>query len=169
MDKYNRKLNESLFLAEFYNHIKLFGFKKTGKTFWKNKNDIKFLINFQKSQWDTLFYINIGFYFESLKPLEKKVPKDYEWHFCNRINSLIEMPKVSLEKLTNYNLPEEKIVISVNELFSYFKNDIIPLMDKIGNYSYLKNNFSDSATFKGFIIQNLKSSDFLNFFQKKSN
>jgi len=160
--------NEKLYLSEFSRHIKPFGFKKSGKIFWKNEGDIKVLINFQKSQWGASFYINIGFYFESLSSLDKKVPKDYDWHFCSRIDSLIEMQKTSLDKLSYFDIPDAKIVVYVEELFDYFKKDIIPLIENIGNYSYLKSNFYETGKFEGFIIQNIKSSDLLKFIQSKS-
>jgi hypothetical protein len=74
------------------------GFKKSGLSFHRRTTDSKQVINFQLSRGNTSqecrFYVNVGIAFDALfvlanKPIPKK-PKEYECHFRQRLEKLVD-------------------------------------------------------------------------------
>ncbi len=75
--------------------LKVNGFGKKGMNFYKKKDDLIFLFNFQSSQGNTFeqtkFYINCGIHSTKIDEVIGKTkllePKEYECYFRNRISS----------------------------------------------------------------------------------
>lgn len=90
-EKFNQLLKDTIkpFLKEN-------GFIKKGMNFYRKKDEMIYLINFQNSQGNTFeqtkFYINCGVHSTKIDTiigkLELPEPKEYECYFRNRISSI---------------------------------------------------------------------------------
>ena len=74
------------------------GFTKNGLNFYKNTPEFIYVVNFQKSSYNTAFetrfYVNCGIYGAFVGAATGKQtdlkPKEYECHFRERISSIID-------------------------------------------------------------------------------
>jgi len=119
--------------------LKSYGFSKKGMNFYRRKDDLIFLFNFQNSQGNsfdqTKFYINCGIHSTNIDKVIGKVelsePKEYECYFRNRISSIIQ------SKNDCYFITEET---DINTLSLTINNDlktVVAMFDNIKSTSDL--------------------------------
>ncbi|MFC4163727.1 DUF4304 domain-containing protein [Epilithonimonas zeae] len=135
--------------------LKSNGFSKKGLDFLKKKDDLIFIINFQKSRGNSFdeskFYINCGIHSTIIDQIigRKKTldPKEYECHFRSRISTIIqsETDRYSIVEETDLEISAENIssdLKAVINLFDSIKNtnDLTDLMiakNGLNNYEEL--------------------------------
>lgn len=71
------------------------GFKRKGKTFYRLKNDLYQLINFQRSNWSDLVYVNVAFWPTVLG--EPEHHREHLWPIRGRIGPILKK-KISDEE-----------------------------------------------------------------------
>ncbi|MGX7666690.1 DUF4304 domain-containing protein [Flavobacterium pedocola] len=132
--------------------LKQNGFTKKGMNFYKRKDDLIFLINFQNSHGNTFdqteFYVNCGIHSTNIDKVigrgELLEPKEYDCYFGTRISSITKSPNdgyIITEEtdLHPLNLTINKDLKAVIVMFENVKqtSDLTDLMiDKNGLNNY---------------------------------
>lgn len=83
----------SAFATQLAPDLKMRGYKKSGPTWRRKKDDTIQVLNLQKSQWGDSFYVNIGLYLIALG--EEEQPTEYRCHVRCRAERL--MPEEHFE------------------------------------------------------------------------
>lgn len=115
--------------------LKSNGFSKKSLDFLKKKDDLIFIINFQKSHGNsfegTKFYINCGIHSTTIDQIigrkEPSDPKEYECYFRSRISSIIQ------SEIDRYTVVEETDLEILAENISSDLTAVINLFDSIKN------------------------------------
>lgn len=121
-------------LQYFKDFFKLKGFKKKGNIFWK-ENDYKNLMfcEFQPSYFSNIFYLNFGVYYKNKNENISDI-KSHIWHFESSFNRIIkEIDPTAL----NYDIEDGLL----NEIFDKIQSRILPELENIASFSYMKDNF----------------------------
>lgn len=131
--------------------LKESGFTKKALTFYKKKEDLVFLFNFQKSagnsSFQTKFYINCGIHSAMIdRKIEKPEliePKEYECHFRERISSITNNPEYGYIITGGIDLHElsRQVVTDLKKAIVFFDkvnttSDLADLMAKQGLSNY---------------------------------
>lgn len=77
----------SVFAAQLAPDLKARGYKKSGPTWRRRKDDAIQVLNLQKSQWGDSFYVNVGLYLTALG--EEEQPTEYRCHVRCRAERLV--------------------------------------------------------------------------------
>jgi hypothetical protein len=135
--------------------LKTNGFAKKGMNFYRKKDDLIFLFNFQNSQSnsfrETKFYINCAIHSTKIDKVigktERSEPKEYECYFRDRISSITQSINDGYFLKENTDLPNLSLTIitdlkTVILMFDNIQstNDLIDLMineNGLNNYSEL--------------------------------
>ena len=135
--------------------LKANGFSKKGMNFYKTKNDLIFLFNFQNSHGNsydqTQFYINCGIYSiridKVLERTEIVEPKEYDCYFRSRISSITMSPHDGylIREETDLNNLSLAVASDLKTAISTFDNiqstnDLTDLMiskNRLSNYKEL--------------------------------
>ena len=127
------------------------GFTKKSLTFYKKKEDLVFLFNFQKSggntSFQTKFYINCGIHSATIDGIIEKPeliePKEYECHFRKRISSITNNPEDGYIITGGIDLHElsRQVVTDFKKAIDFFDkvnttSDLADLMAKQGLSNY---------------------------------
>jgi len=115
-DKFNILISETIKPL-----LKTYGFRKKGLTFYKQADELIFVINFQNSQGNTfektIFYINCGIYSslidKTIDKIQLNEPKEYECHYKKRISQITKVQKDEFEIDDNSVL--EELIAKVEE------------------------------------------------------
>ena len=139
------------------------GFTKNGLNFYKNTPEFIYVVNFQKSSYNTAFetrfYVNCGIYGAFIDVATGKEtiskPKEYECHFRDRISSIIDSKAAYYEINENSNTVAlcENLTSDLMAVFIFFdeiktERNLIDLMlnrndlaviDQLFEYLLIKN------------------------------
>jgi hypothetical protein len=135
--------------------LKKHGFGKKALTFYKQIDDLIFVINFQNSQGNsfeqTRFYINCGIYSilidKTVDKIQLKEPKEYECHYRKRISHITKEKKDCYEIDNNTDLEtltkkvKEDILIALTHFDKV--NNTNDLTDLMINENEFGNNIFD--------------------------
>ena len=157
------------------------GFSKSALNFYKNTSNFIYVINFQKSSYNTAFetrfYVNCGIYGAFIDAATGKEtiskPKEYECHFRDRISSIIDSKAAYYEINENTDTIAlcENLASDLTAVFRFFdeiksERNLIDLMldrnglaviDQLFEYLLIKNE------------QEILTSQALNLFEKYGN
>lgn len=133
-DKFNLLINDTIKPL-----LKTFGFRKKALTFYKQIDDLIFVLNFQNSQGNsygqTKFYINCGIYSslidKTVDNVQLNEPKEYECHYRKRISGITK------EKIDGYEIDNNS---DLEALTQKIKEDILIALnhyDKVNTTSNL--------------------------------
>lgn len=154
-EKFNNLINETIKPL-----LKSNGFSKKSLDFHKRKDDLIFLINFQKSHGnsfdETKFYINCGIHSTTIDQIigrkENSDPKEYECHFRSRISALIESEtdRYSIAEETDLEILAENISSDLKSVINRF--DSIKNTDDLTNLMIAKNGLSNYEELFEFLL-----------------
>lgn len=139
-------------------------FKRSGRTWFKESQNVTKLINFQSSKITNNFYLNIGLYFNEYENSQLNSVSDIpSWHFSARYNLLIKYLNPEMENVDSRNVNLIKDIESIPSSMSHY---IIPFLNQISKYDYLVDNFHTSHLFLSNIIWvHADQKDIFNFFK----
>ena len=129
--------------------LKLQGFRKNARNFYREHDNRIDVINIQASKWNEgdcgQFTVNIGVYFPSIAnitddTLVKGLPKEYECTIRSRIGQLTEQNK---DFWWSINSSANEAVIS-SDLASKVESCCLPWLDKMSNLENVKNSLVKS-------------------------
>jgi len=162
--------NKKTVLDKLDDLLKPNGFKRNGNTwYFRGKNDVLILINFQKSVYSSSFYLNFGVYFEKLAGIKTKPPAVYDWQFAMIYDTLMlflnpKIEKDSIPSTIPLNVPEDQIKQNLIIISSNIETYILPFLQKLTDYEFLLNNFPQNFPANIFWTQNYKREDLRQFF-----
>lgn len=121
--------------------LKANGFGKKGLNFYKRKDEMIFLFNFQNSQGNTFdqtkFYINCGIHSSAIDKVIKRPelaePKEYDCHFRDRISSICESTN------DGYFISKETVWEPFTSAIIADLETVISMFDKINSTNDLTN------------------------------
>ena len=115
--------------------LKVNGFNKKGMNFYKEKDDLIFIFNFQNSQGNsfdqTKFFINCGIHSTNIDRVIGKrdllEPKEYDCYFRKRISSIIESTE------DGYFITEETDLQMLNSIIERDLKTVIKMFNSINS------------------------------------
>jgi Domain of unknown function (DUF4304) len=189
IEVFNEMVKE--YLAPYF---KSKGFKKQNLNFYKVKNGLTFLINFQKNSYNSVdyvaFYINCGIYCTELEQIVgaeiEANPKEYNCLFRERFERITGFPKQEFELLESSDAGKkqlaETIIGELDKVLAFFEpiksvDDLVTLCINRGSYFYekifkylcLKNDLVRLEAYFQEFGNNFKDDDRYLFFQSRLN
>ena len=145
-DSFNSLINENV-----KGLLKSNGFKKKALTFYKQGNELVYVINFQRSQGNSSeqvkFYVNCGIYSahidKTIDKSELNEPKEYECHYRVRISRLVNSKEdgYKIDKSTDIKSLVLKLSDDLGVVLKHFEkytttSDLINLMIDYNSLNY---------------------------------
>jgi hypothetical protein len=128
--------------------LKTSGFSKKGRQSWYlHGKDSVIVFNLQKSNWDEMYYMNIGIWLKVLG--EAAFPLHNHCHLQYRVESLF--PKQRETIITSCSL-EESSIEHLESLSIFIENQLIPFLQECTNENKLKELFSQGALDNGLVM-----------------
>jgi hypothetical protein len=135
--------------------LKTQGFKKQNLNFYKTVNGLTFLINFQKSTYNSVdfvqFFINCGIYCADFEAFVGETilsnPKEYDCVFNNRFERITGFGKKEFELLESSDEGKkqlaENVIAELEKVIAFYQNiknidDLVDLCIEHGSYFYEK-------------------------------
>jgi hypothetical protein len=189
IEVFNEMVKE--YLAPYF---KSKGFKKQNLNFYKVENGLTFLINFQKSTYNSVdyvaFFINCGIYCTEIERIAgakiEANPKEYNCLFRERFERLTGFPKQEFELLESSDAGKkqlaETVIVELDKVLAFFEptksvDDLVTLCIKQGSYFYekiikylcLKNDLVQLDVYFQEFGNNFKDDERYLFFQSRLN
>lgn len=155
-DSFNSLINENVKQI-----LKTTGFKKKALTFFKQGNELIYVINFQKSQGNSSelvkFYVNCGIYSalidRTIGKSELLEPKEYECHYSVRISTLVNSKEdgYKIDRSTDLKSLAQKLSDDLGVVLRHFENyeSTSDLTNLMTDYNSLDYNLFDYFILKG--------------------
>jgi len=128
-------INSRILSKAINEELKPFGFKRKGSTWYLQKEEVIGVLNVQKSNYDSTFFLNIGFWLLQLGEVQN--PKEEQCHVRSRASELWPDGDPSIGVLLcedgHFSSEEERI----NAIQLFIREKIVPLIVNGANLSGL--------------------------------
>jgi hypothetical protein len=120
------------------------GYKKKGLSWYLDGKEVLIVVNFQRSNWGPLYYINVGFCIKALS--EDSFPKYYHCHLCYRIEAFFPKQRDLILKACDLELSNSEMLV---ELSDFFSNQMIPFLKECTYEDKLRKMFAQGMLKNG--------------------
>jgi len=126
-------IDKKTFKKAFATPFENAGFVKNGQSWYLDGKDAIIVVNLQKSDWEDMYYINIGIWLKALG--ETSFPRENQCHLMYRAESLFPDNRELL--LLGCSLEKGNLQL-LNDLTEFIQNQLIPLLQGFTNENNLK-------------------------------
>jgi hypothetical protein len=152
------------FLSDFFRNK---DWKKRGLTWSKEINGATVVCEYQGARIFHGFYLNFGVLFKELAPDIKDYKSD-QWHFNARYDAVLRGIK-EVPHYISFENPDPELLPQLQEVALNTDEIIIPVLYKIADLTYLKENFPNNFDHQRFWLQNIREIDLVNYIRSKIN
>jgi hypothetical protein len=127
--------------------LKTVGFVKRGRQSWYfHGTDSVIVFNLQKSNWDEMYYINIGIWLNALG--KSLFPLHNQCHLYYRVENLFPKQR---ELIVNSCSLEKSNIKHLNNLSTFIESQLAPFLQECTNEKSLKELFSQGDLENGLV------------------
>ena len=140
-------IDQKVFKRTVASSLENSGLVKNGRQSWYlHGKDIIIVINLQKSNWNELYYINIGIWLNALG--EASFPLHNHCHLHYRVESLFPRQR---ELIYNGCYLEKGNIELLKDLTTFIESELSPLLQECTNEARLKELFSQGSMENGLV------------------
>lgn len=144
-------IDKAYFKKNIGNLLKEFGYTNKAHTWYSNGLDSIVVINFQKSDYEDKYYINIGIWINSLG--STAYPKENTCHIQARLDSIFTDEIEIIEKGCRVNVEDEQYFLKLLDLF---RTRVFLFLTECQNNISLKRKYQEGIFKKTLVMKNAK-------------
>ncbi len=129
----------------FHAELSKVGCIRKGSTWYLRNDEIISMVNIQKSNYSSLYFLNLGFW---LRDEEGSLyPPEEDWHVRTRAEVLWRTDDANIADLLNLDVPYENDAARLDEIRCFVRETIAPFLVKGATLVGLKSLLSNPSKF----------------------